>query len=208
MDLANPIATAIPGTQGIVLGILAATSTPLTGNGIAKLADGKASQSGVSRALGRLVLSGLVRSQPAGRANLYTLNHDHVAARAVIDLASLRQSLIDRIASDVGDWLVPPLAVWLFGSAARSSGDVDSDIDLFVLREVQRADDDVWQAQTMELSERVVAWSGNGCEILDYSDPELSRLIDGDDALITSLRADALPVWGASPTERLGRTHP
>ncbi|MFM9112316.1 MAG: hypothetical protein ACKOPB_03520, partial [Actinomycetota bacterium] len=64
MDVSSPISSVIPGVPGVVLQILARTELPLTGNGIADLADGVVSRAGVTKALSTLVAHGLVECRP------------------------------------------------------------------------------------------------------------------------------------------------
>lgn len=199
MHLSSPISCVIPGARGVVLELLAGTFESLTGNQIAEMAGGRVSQSGVSKALGPLVESGLVVCRPAGSAHLYTLNREHVGAAAVVDAASMRDELLARISRAVATWPIQPLAVWLFGSAARASGDSASDIDLFVLRSNQvEISDARWEAQTLALTTSVTAWSGNACELLEYSAGEFAKLVKTQDHLVTSLRDDALVLYGSS----------
>lgn len=204
MDLASPINSVIPGVAGVVLQILARTDQSLTGHGIADLAHGRSSRAGVTRVLTHLVASGLVDCRPAGRANLYSLNRDHVAARAIEQLAELRTLALERITTHVASWEIPPTAVWMFGSAARGDGTVESDIDLLVLRP-ESTEEEHWTRQTMDLSKMVRAWTGNRCEILEYTERELDTLVSQKDSLVNSLRKDSIVLFGAHVEQILGK---
>ncbi len=203
MNLRKPIRSVIPGVQGLVLGVLANTTTPVTGRTVAGLLDGDATTSGVSRVLGQLVEAGLVTCEPAGRANLYALNRDHVAAPAIEALAGLRGELLTRIRSTLATWTQPPVAAWLFGSAARGEGTSVSDVDILLVRPDGSDRDDIWTTQTMRLVDQVRAWSGNACEIVDYTVRELRELVEGADPLVTSLRSDAVELAGEGPRSLL-----
>jgi predicted nucleotidyltransferase len=134
---------------------------------------------------------------PAGRANLYTLNRKHVAAPAVLELAHLRATLIDRISAEVRAWPTAATAVYVYGSLARGSGNSASDIDLLVVRPAHvRESNEKWSSQAIRLAEKVYEWSGNHCEILEYTAVELQRLAKRKDALILSLRRDAQLIAG------------
>lgn len=195
MDVSSPISSVIPGVPGVVLQILARTELPLTGNGIADLADGVVSRAGVTKALSALVAHGLVECRPAGRANLYTLNRQHVAADAIVALSSLRQAMIDRLTALVGNMLITPVGVYLFGSAARGDGTAESDVDVLVVRP-GRVDENVWTSQMMELARSVRAWTGNACEILEFTKSDLEALVRKKDRLVTSLRNDVVVISG------------
>lgn len=206
MDLQHPMSSVIPGPRGVILELLANTFEPLTGNQIAKLSGGRASQSTVSRELAGLVASGLVSSRPAGSARLYELNREHVGAGAVMAAASMRDVLLERLEREVRGWEREAVAVWMFGSAARGSGTQRSDIDVLVVRphDVDR-EDPIWNGQLLELARSVTAWTGNDCEILEYTVDELAGLADSGDRLIGELRRDALPLVGERPSVLLRR---
>ena len=197
MDISSPISSVIPGVPGVILQVLARTTQPLTGSGIADLVAPRWSRAGVTKALHGLVESGLVTCMPAGRANLYTLNREHVAATPVLELSHLRATLIDRISAAVRAWPTAATAVYVYGSLARSSGNSSSDIDLLVVRPRHvRESNEKWSSQLIRLTDNVHEWSGNYCEILEYTVVELQRLVKRKDALILSLRRDAQLIAG------------
>jgi hypothetical protein len=99
------------------------------------------------------------------------------------------------------------LALWLFGSAARGEGTADSDIDLLVVRpSTIDGDDPTWRRQLDGLADRVSAWSGNDCQILEYTSGELIALVDVDDPLIEVLLREAIALVGRPPQEALRTT--
>lgn len=202
MDFTAPISNVIPGARGVVLGILAATDAALTGNKIAELSDGAVSQSGVSKAMAPLVASGVVRVEHAGPANLYTLNRDHVAAGAVVAAADLRNELLARMTAAAQAWEIVAVAVVLFGSAARATAGTASDIDVLVVRpDGVSPDDPRWETQTMAYAADVGCWSGNGCQLLEYSESEYHALVAADDRLVHGIRNEGIVLAGRSPRE-------
>ena len=201
MDVSSPISSVVPGVGGLVLAILSRTTQPLTGRRIAAMLAPAASQSGVNDALRDLVRHGLVLREHAGSAYLHRLNRNHLAAPAVVALASLRQSLLDAIAHHVAGWEAPAQAVWLFGSTARGDGHVGSDVDLLVVRPVDVDEaDPCWEAQLSDLTEAVHVWTGNPAEILEHDATSLGALVASGDALIDDLIRDVLVITGPSPT--------
>lgn len=197
MDISTPISSVIPGVPGVILQVLARTNQPLTGSRIAELVSPQWSRAGVTKALRGLVEGGLVNCVQAGRANLYTLNRKHVAAPAIVMLSELRQNLIDRIMATIDTWSIKPASAYLYGSLARGSGSSRSDIDLLVVRpQKARESDEEWLMQTMRLADKVREWSGNRCEVLEYTAAELRGLVRKRDALISSLRRDAQLIAG------------
>jgi predicted nucleotidyltransferase len=200
MQFSEPISALSPGLHGRVLTVLARTDQPLTGRATAALLRRPRSTTGVQNVLDDLVRSGLVKAEPAGRARLYTINRQHLAHPAIWELVNLRESFLARLRTDIQSWKLPALAVWWFGSTARGEGGPDSDIDLLVLRAEGADDSDPrWLRQLDELTEQVKDWTGNSCEILELSAPEVAELIRRGDRLVTELRDDAIPVAGAAP---------
>jgi hypothetical protein len=206
MRFVEPVATVVPGLHGQVLGVLARTDQALTGRAVAGLLRGSGSASGVQKVLDDLVSSGVVIAKPAGRARLYVLNREHVAFGAIDSLAHLRDVLLDRIRAEVKSWALPAQAVWLFGSTARSEGDVGSDLDLLIVRpdEVDESDPR-WLEQVEALTIHATAWSGNSCEVVEYSATEIAALVGRGERLATELRRDAVPITGATPRQTLTR---
>jgi predicted nucleotidyltransferase len=206
MQFSEPISAVSPGLHGRVLSVLARTEQALTGRAVAGLLAPPSSASGVQRVLDELVRNGVVIAEPAGRAKLYTLNREHVAAAAIEELANLRDRFISRIQAEAQTWEIPAAAVWLFGSASRGEGGPDSDIDILVVRPDDVSDSDPrWLAQLESLADLATRWSGNPCEIVEYSSTELQHLVRRRERLITELRRDAVPVTGASPQQTLNR---
>ncbi|MEU0094922.1 nucleotidyltransferase domain-containing protein [Kribbella sp. NPDC006257] len=206
MQFSEPLSAVFPGLHGRVLTVLAGTDQPLTGRAVAGLLTTPASTSGVQKVLDGLVRNGIVRVAPAGRAKLYTLNREHLAAPAIEELTSLRDRFISRLRSEAQTWELPAAAVWLFGSASRGQAEPDSDIDILVVRPDGTSEEDPrWLAQLETLAEHASRWSGNACEIVEYSSTELKRLVRRGERLVTELRRDAVPVAGFTPHQTLTR---
>lgn len=198
MDLSHPARTVVPSLAADVLLVLAGTTLPMTGRRIHGIA-GRASWSGVRRVLQRMVDSGLVDMTEAGSANLYCLNREHVAVDAVLALVDLRGRLFDRIRAAVAEWPIQPVAMAVFGSAARGDGDEDSDVDLFVVRpEAVAPDAPQWVQGVAALSQAVKRWSGNRCSVIEVSPSQLEEMIHEGAALVDELGRDQIPLVGAN----------
>jgi DNA-binding transcriptional ArsR family regulator len=202
----EPVSSVVPGLHGRVLGVLARSGRPLTGRGVASLLRAPASPSGVQKVLDDLVSNGVVIAEPAGRARLYTLNRDHVAYQAIDHLARLRELLLERIKAEAESWTLPAQAIWLFGSTARGQGGPDSDLDLLIVRpdDVDESDPQ-WLEQVETLTAHAGLWSGNSCEVVEYSAHEVRDLINHGERLVDELRRDAVPIAGTSPQQTLKR---
>jgi predicted nucleotidyltransferase len=206
MDLTHPYAVISPTLDPGVLTILAGTSRPLTGREIARLL-GRPSHSGVIAALDRLVIQGLVEREEAGRAFLFTLNRDHLAAPAAELLADLRGELLRRIREAIEGWAVQPEHLSLFGSAARGDGDAGSDIDLFVVRaEAVDRQDALWREQLDLFARRVESWTGNPARIAEVGQSEIALLRAESPPIVDELRADAITLAGPEASTLLEET--
>jgi predicted transcriptional regulator len=174
MNLHRPFQVVAPTLDGDVLTVLARADRPLTGRAIAR--ESGASHGGVQRALEHLVAEGIVTRERAGRAFLYRLNRDHLAARWIEGLASLRLELIERLRETVAAWQVLAEAVVLFGSAARNEAGQRSDIDLLVIRPVSvDYDDPLWREQVRALQSAAASWTGNDTRVLEYAADEIAN---------------------------------
>jgi predicted nucleotidyltransferase len=174
MNLQRPFQVVAPTLDGDVLTLLARADRPMTGRAIAR--ESGASHGGVQRALEHLVAEGIVTRERAGRAFLYRLNRDHLAARWIEGLASLRLELIERLREMVAAWQVRADAVVLFGSAVRNEAGQRSDIDLLVIRPATVDYDDlVWREQVRALESAAATWTGNDTRMLEYAADEIAN---------------------------------
>ena len=208
MDLANPIQSVIPSAHGAVLSVLARTDEPLSGRGVAELTKPRFAQTQVNRVLRKLVASGVVLLERRPPANLYRLNHDHVAAAGIQALARMWVSLVARIRAELDTWSSPPQAAWLFGSSVRGEGTERSDIDIFFVLPAGGLDGEAasdWDRQTEILMEKIKAWSGNPCEVIEMDATELSAAVERDDRLIRDLREHGVVLAGRDPRTLLRR---
>ncbi len=179
---------------------LAATTRPVSGRQVARLVG--ASQRGVAAALDRLVEQGTVRRQEAGRALLYSLNRDHLAAPAVRLLADMRLELFRRLRAAFEAWDSPPRYALMFGSAARADGDTSSDIDLLLVRPNQVGEqDERWRQQVNGLANDVLAWTGNHAAPVELAESELPDLRASSPAVWDEIRRDAAHLFGAPVRE-------
>jgi predicted nucleotidyltransferase len=205
MHVAHPHVAVAPTVDGDVLVALWPTSLPLTGRQVAARVPHR-SQKAVSVALDRLVTQGIVHRQEAGRAYLHTPNYEHLAAPAVAALVGLRAALIDRLRIRLRAWSPQPHHASLFGSTARGDGDAGSDIDLLIVRPDAVDDEDAaWRRQVDELTEAVLAWTGNPAGIVELSLAELVAQRNDPPEILTDLQRDGVDLAGVPLREALGR---
>lgn len=174
MDFRHPFRVVTPTLEGDVLALLARAEEGFSGRQLHRLL-GRASEPGVRKAVERLVDQGIVRRQEVGRAKVYRLNRQHVAAAHIEGLAELRTTLISRLRATLKGWDEPPFAAILFGSVARGEATPQSDLDLLVVRD-RGVDEDspVWVGQLSELEREATEWTGNDARILEYGVAELA----------------------------------
>lgn len=193
MDLTNPMQSVIPSAHGAVLAVIARTTAPLSGRAIAGLTSPRVSQRRVNDILTELTSQGIVTREKVGAAYIYRLNGEHLAAPAILLLASMRADLLTRLRGLLKRWETPARAAWLFGSAALGEAGPQSDIDVLLIRSTD-ADDEVWEAQTIDLADRVRSWTGNHCDVLDLSPEELAAEVTSGGRLVTDIRDHGIPL--------------
>jgi len=176
VDYIQPIETLIPGVQGRVLGALARTETEMTIRTVARLADVSPQQTSVVMA--ELVSMGLVARREAGSSALVCLDRENEAARVVIALSRLRESVMGRLSELAHAISPPPESLIVFGSFARSETIATSDLDVLAIRAKEVAADDnewidalgVWE----RTARRIV---GNPVNIMVFSVDEVPALL-------------------------------
>jgi predicted nucleotidyltransferase len=197
VDLARPFGAITPTVDGDVLAVLAGADAAFTGRQVHRLV-GRHSESGVRKALHRLVGQGTVTADRVGQADIYSLNRDHLAAPYVVGLADLRSELLSRMADDMRSWRVRPTFAALFGSAARGDMTEESDIDLFVVRpDPVDIDDGEWRAQLDGLSQRVHRWTGNDARVFELGEEEVRTGLEQRARVLRDVRADGLTLLGS-----------
>ena len=193
MDVGRPFADVVPGVRGSVLATLAQLAQPVTVRALARHAE--ASPQGALQVVNELAAAGIVTVMPAGRALMVSLNHEHLAAEPILALVALRAGLVERLTTELAGW--SNLAGgWLFGSAARGDGGLDSDIDLLLVAE--HAPDEDWESACAGLSTRVRAWTGNPTQLVEHTRRSFAALVKRRNPLITALRAHGIPLTPAS----------
>lgn len=201
MNISDPLGSIFPGAHGAVLTVLARTFEPLSGRRVAALTDGQVSVSRVAQVLNDLSTAGIVLREDRPPAKLYQLNRGHVAAVAIAQLAALWPTVLDNIRGEMANWSAQPMTACLFGSAARGEAGPSSDIDILIVVDDTASapayrGGPVWEAQLATLSEHVLAWSGNACEVLELTSTELRDAVARDDRLVRNLRSDAIALSG------------
>lgn len=173
------------GLEGAVLEVLSGSFIPLSLGAIHRLAA-TASKSGLRKAILRLVSNGIIDQVPGG----YLLNREHLAISAVLELASIRSTLFDRIVNEVQGWNVHIELCGIFGSFARREGDEASDIDLLVIA------DQLPENAIGQLADRVQRWTGNACHVVVLTMQELEKVKTKREPILDSWCQDLIVLSG------------
>lgn len=206
MDLSNPLATVTAALDADVLQVLAATTGFCTAAEVHRR-SGRGSDEGIRKVLDRLVEQGIVLADTSSRYALYRLNRNHLAAKHITALSMLRMEIVDAIKGDLAGWSIRPLHSSLFGSYARGTADVSSDIDVLVVRPegMAESDEEPWLDHVSLLRDHIALWTGNPAQIVDVAPETLGRMAREGDPLVQSWRADQVPLAGEPLLDLLRR---
>lgn len=203
MDLSHPLKLVTPTLDASVLQVLTATTGWVTGGEVHRR-SGVGSRDGVRRVLLRLVDQGIVLGQEQRHATMYLLNRDHVGVDAIIALIRVRQEIITRIQSTIATWSPAPQNASLFGSFARGEAGPESDIDLLVVGSADMVTrEDEWADQIDSLAVSIERWTGNPAHIVGPTRQVLAEMVEAEDPLVASWRADHVHLLGSSLLELL-----
>ena len=196
MDVSNGLSVVTPTLDAWVLRAIVQTTRPLSGRQLARQVE-HGSLGGVQKALARLVAQGIVLADAHPSATFFTLNRDHLAARPVIELAQLANTLVERLTGFIQSWEVQPQHAYLFGSAARQDGDTSSDVDvLLVHSEDWQEPPRAWAQQVDDLATKIRQWTGNAAGILDLSAVDLDHMKVNREAILDSWQRDGILLAG------------
>jgi predicted nucleotidyltransferase len=206
MDFVHPVRAVIPGVQGRVLAVLAETTADLNLRTLARLAGVSVAQA--SRVMPDLVELGLVERHEVPPSSQFRLNHENVAAQAILNLACSRDIAMHRIGFAANSLSVPPVSIIVFGSLARGEADSQSDLDAVVVRPDETAeDDDAWAAEVERWRSEARAITGNRVEVIEVSHHEVRARLDGNATLWRDIVRDGVTVYGLTIDELVEPVH-
>lgn len=195
MDLARPLGVVTPTLDGDVLAALALADTAFTAGQLRRVLP-QHSEDGIRRVLNRLTGQGIVFADRVGSAYLYRLNRAHLAAGPITALARLRARFLDLIETMLAAWDPAPVYGAVFGSAARSTMRVDSDIDVLLIRP-DTCDRARWEDLVVTLAANITEWTGNDARVLEYTESEV-RHAGREEPVLADVRDHGLTVAGSA----------
>ena len=155
------------------------------------------SQPHASRVLGRLVDLGIVRRRHVPPSLL----HEPVAGNAVVamleSLRSLPTRAIEHLRLGAQQLRPAPSAAVLFGSLARGTAAVDSDIDLLLVRPAD-VDELAWANAVDVWLDEVRRFIGNPVNLIEIDDDEWAERENESVGLFASIRTDGIDLLAAT----------
>jgi len=140
----------------------------------------------------RLVELGVVERRDVPPASLVRMAPDNVAAQAVLAIAGLRRTALDRLTALAADIQPAPASLVVFGSFVRGEADSASDLDVIAVRPPGLpSDDDGWTDSLGSWADRATRVVGNPVNLVEATSEELPAL----------LRREGPPVWRDAATE-------
>ena len=196
MDWRTPERVFGSGLEPVVLRVLWTAGRPMTGEQVARVArDG--SPRGIRYALGRLVGQGIVTTQDVGASVLYDLNTEHLLYGAV-DAAFNAMHPWEHLKHRIEVLVERPypqgdVTVALFGSVARGTATIDSDVDVLVVAPV--IDERAGKLRT-QLVDGIRAWTGQAVGVYLTTPALLAEADAASDLIIESFRREAKTLVG------------
>lgn len=206
MDFRHPVEATIPGAQGRVIAALLGTSGELNLRTIARIARVSVAQA--SRVLPGLVELGMIKRREVPPSSMFRLVPEHVASRALLELANSRAAVIAEMGRAASKIRPEPVSVLTFGSFARGDGEIDSDIDVIVVRPAEvDVDDEEW-SQAIERWRVVVGRvAGNTVEVLDIGVGAVATKMSRGTQLWRDIQRDGEVVFGERLDLLVSRAH-
>ena len=181
-----------------MLEVVSGTTRPLAGREIHKIV-GEGSNSGVWKVLNRLEEQGILLADRRSHATYFVANRDHLAWPSIEAIVRLRGELTARLTAEIDGWSVAPLHASIFGSTARGDADVDSDVDLLLVRPEDLAPNAVedWERQLASVRDAVRRWTGNLCQTFVATPSRLAEHVRANDPLVRGWLDDEILLAGA-----------
>lgn len=197
MDYTHPLESVFPGAQSRVLAVLARVDVEFSLRTLARVAQVSPAQ--VSRIMPPLVELGLVQRRDISPLAMFRMIRTHVASQAVIALLDSRATVLRHLGSLAETTNLPAASIIVFGSFARRESEIQSDIDIVIVRPDDMDEDSrVWVDPILRWQEEASCLSGNEIQILEYTRTEVHQRLNSDVPLWDNILQDGIVVFGES----------
>lgn len=130
-------------------------------------------------------------------SSLFRLVPEHVATRALLELADSRNVVMTEMGRAASKIRPAPVSVIAFGSFARGDSEIDSDIDVIIVRPTGiDADNDRWTQTIERWRTSVSRVAGTTVELLDVDAETVPAKLSGGTQLWSDIRRDGQVVFG------------
>lgn len=198
MLLQRPFEVITTATEGPVLEVLAGADTWFSIAQVWKL-SGVRSRDQVRRVLARLATTGILDEEKVANSLRYRLNREHLAAPSIMEIASTRRRLLQRIRETLAPETQLVYAA-LFGSAARGDMHPGSDIDVFLVRIGEslsgEPDDEAWDARVLKLEMLITRWTGSPVNVFAMYESEVRSA--GETEALANIIREGIPLYGSA----------
>ncbi|MFA5845148.1 MAG: nucleotidyltransferase domain-containing protein [Coriobacteriia bacterium] len=183
-----------------VLRVLVGVTIPLNTSQIA--AHARLTRPAVASVLEDLAAGGIVRSSPAGRANVHQLERRNIYVERLIEpLFAAEQQMPDHLESDLrAAFEDSSPSIVLFGSYARGEQETGSDVDVVLVTADVGSKKDL-DRRLLSYAQEFRARYGANLSAITYEAREADALWRTAPAFLESLRRDAVVVSGRGPWE-------
>lgn len=199
----NPVEAVIPGAQGRILAVLARTTAEVNLRTLADLASVSPAQA--TRVLPKLVELGLVERREVPPSALFRLAREHLAARAVIELAGSWDRAMEELTTLAEELLPHAVNVTVFGSFARGEATSESDIDLLVVWAETSEDEGRWVDALAAFTDRIRQLTGDPVNVVEAGEWEMGRLLRSPRPLWKDIVRDGFTLAGVPLDALKGR---
>lgn len=169
-------------------------------------AESSTSRTQAQAVMRRLVANGFVVKAAAGPKVAYALDRDHAVSAALDEISGAREYIIRRLAAEVSAFPHKPVSAVLFGSVARGTAVIGSDVDVAVVRPAEVGyEDSVWAESLSGLDDMAAAVSGNRGSVLEWGIDEVSESVETNPDLWRNIMRDGVVLCGIGVRELLSR---
>lgn len=166
------------------------------------------SRAGIAHIVAKLEVTGVVRPAGIGHGGFVEMAADHPLAPILLSLFKAEHKryldVLEGVREAARTVRPEPLALWQYGSVARSEDTEGSDFDLAVVVEVDREVEDVVD-RTRDVLEPLGTRTGISFSVIGLSIGDVLRLSEGPDPFWSELSSQARALRGPEPDELLAR---